>query len=105
MSRHSIAPGRNFKEYRQTNPVPRKVIEGSAATGAVDLDAMMGDDDDNVPLFGAAPADAAGGGAAAPAEAAAPAAAPALAGAAVGSDLIASSRMNKILTLLRACLP
>jgi hypothetical protein len=79
----------SWKEYRKTNPVPRKVIEGSAATWAVDFDAMMGDDEHDVPLFGAAPAAAAAAAAApAPAEGAAPAAAPAPAAAeaAVGSE-------------------
>ena len=56
----------SWKEYREMNPTTHKTMDG-AADGAIDLDQMMGDVDDDVPLFGGAPAPASPDAAAAPA--------------------------------------
>ena len=66
----------SWKEYRVNNPTVHTITD-HAAGGAVDLDKMLGDDDDDAPLFGGAPAAPA-----APADAAVPAAAAAAAAAA-----------------------
>ena len=65
----------SWKEYRVNHPTFHRTTD-AAAGGSVDLDKMMGDDDDAVPLFGGAPdAPAVPAAAAAPAAVAAPAAA------------------------------
>jgi hypothetical protein len=62
----------SWKDYRSRNPVEGLPNAPGAPDGEIDLDALMGgDDDDDVPVFAARPAAAAG--AAGPATASAPA--------------------------------
>ena len=76
----------SWKEYRVKNTTHHKTMDGAAAGGSVDLDKMMGGDDDDEPLFPAAPAPASPDAAAALAAAAAPAPAAAAAEGNADSD-------------------